>query len=66
MGSVVIQCPTTGRTIPTGIEAEGATFACSPVFFADTYCPECNANHRWFARDAWVEEASSETAAKAA
>jgi hypothetical protein len=56
MGSVVIQCPATGRAIPTGIEADRLKFSCSPVFFADTYCRHCSASHRWFARDAWVEE----------
>jgi len=56
MGSVVIQCPATGRTIATGIEADRLKFSCSPVFFADAYCPDCNASHRWFARDAWVED----------
>ena len=66
MGAVMIQCPATGQPIPTGIEAEGRTFACSPVFFSDTYCPVCNANHRWFARDAWVEERPSAAPAKAA
>ena len=66
MGRVMIQCPATGSTISTGIEAEGRTFACSPVFFADTYCGICDANHRWFARDAWVEERQSEPRAKAA
>jgi hypothetical protein len=66
MGFVVIHCPATGRTIPTGITADRLKFACSPVFFADAYCPMCNANHRWFARDAWVEEQSSERVAEAA
>jgi len=66
MGTVMIQCPATGRTISTGIAADGNTFACSPVFFADTYCPMCEADHRWFARDAWVEEGGSKAAARAA
>src|SRR5215813_6484316 len=66
MGSVVIQCPATGRTIPTGIEADRLKFSCSPVFFADAYCPHCNSSHRWFARDAWVEERSSRSIAEAA
>ena len=66
MGFVVIRCPATGHTIPTGITADRLNFACSPVFFADAYCPMCNANHRWFARDAWVEEQSSERVAEAA
>ncbi len=56
MGIVVIRCPATGGTISTGIEADGKTFACSPVFIADTYCAVCDTHHRWFARDAWVEE----------
>jgi hypothetical protein len=56
MGTVMITCPATGRAIPTGIRTERSEFACTPVFFADTYCPICDANHRWFARDGWVEE----------
>jgi hypothetical protein len=66
MGSVVIQCPATGRTVPTGIEADRLKFSCSPVFFADAYCPHCNASHRWFARDAWVEEPRARSLAEAA
>jgi hypothetical protein len=56
MGTVMINCPATGRAIPTGIKTERSEFACTPVFFADAYCPICDADHRWFARDAWVEE----------
>src|SRR5688572_21649681 len=56
MGTVVIRCPATGITLPTGIRADRLKFACSPVFFADTYCPACETEHRWFAREAWVEE----------
>jgi len=28
------------------------------VFFARTYCSICQANHEWFAKDAWVHEPS--------
>jgi hypothetical protein len=56
MGAVMINCPATGRAIPTGIATERSQFACTPVFFADTYCPYCESDHRWFARDAWVDE----------
>jgi hypothetical protein len=34
-------------------------FACSPVFFADAYCPACDTSHRWFAREAWIEDQNS-------
>lgn len=56
MGTVMIRCPATGAKIATGIETDRSKFACSPVFFADAYCPVCDTSHRWFAREAWVEE----------
>ena len=62
MGTVMIRCPATEATISTGIEADRVKFACSPVFFADAYCPACDAMHRWFAREAWVEEQRSNVA----
>ena len=65
MGTVMIRCPATGGTISTGIAADRVKFACSPVFFADAYCPACDAMHRWFAREAWVEETRSQVAAAA-
>ena len=42
------------------MKAEHETFACSPVFFADAYCPLCDATHRFFARDAGVVDARPE------
>ena len=62
MGTVMIRCPDTGAKISTGIEADRVKFSCSPVFFADAYCPGCDAMHRWFAREAWVEEPHSDIA----
>ena len=56
MGTVMIRCPRTGREIATGFLSDRSQFACTPVFFADTYCPVCDTQHRWFARDAWVSE----------
>jgi hypothetical protein len=56
VGVVMIKCPQTGRAIPTDMKADREQFRCSTVFFARTYCPICQANHQWFARDAWVHE----------
>jgi hypothetical protein len=56
MGVVMIQCPRTGREIPTGIRMKRAEFERAPVFFARAYCPVCEREHEWFARDAWVRE----------
>ncbi|OKO77607.1 hypothetical protein [Bradyrhizobium sp. AS23.2] len=58
MGMVMIKCPQTGRAIPTGIETDRESFRRLPVFFGHTRCPNCNANHDWFAREAWVDEPS--------
>lgn len=56
MGMVMIKCPQTGRAIPTGIETDRESFRRMPVFFGHTRCAICNANHDWFAREAWVDE----------
>lgn len=34
MGMVMIKCPETGSSIPTGIETDRERFRCSAVFFA--------------------------------
>jgi len=57
MGTVMIKCPGTGRDIPTGMRADRLSFSAMPVFFARVLCPLCNAEHEWFAREAWVCEA---------
>ncbi len=60
MGAVMVRCPQTGHSIPTGYEADPARFREMPVFFAITYCPICRAEHQWFAGDAWVREQPSD------
>lgn len=59
MGRVMIRCPVTRRAIATGIETDAARFNSTPAFFALAYCPFCRTSHRWFARDAWVCDATS-------
>jgi hypothetical protein len=56
MGTVMIKCPDTGRSIPTGIVADPESFSATPVFFAKVYCPLCRTEHEWFAKEAWVCE----------
>jgi hypothetical protein len=65
MGAVMIKCPATGMAIPTGLSADGQSFARTPVFFARARCPLCHIEHEWFARDAWVQEAVLERAGSA-
>jgi ribosomal protein S27E len=56
MGIVMVKCPDTGHEIATGIVADRASFASTPVFFARVYCPACRTEHEWFAQEAWVRE----------
>ena len=56
MGMIMVKCPQTGRAIPTGITIDRESFQRSPVFFKRTHCPICDADHAWFAREAWVDE----------
>lgn len=54
MGAVMIKCPNTGQAISTGMRADEASFASTPVFFSRTLCPICRTLHEWFAKEAWV------------
>lgn len=56
MGFVMIRCPATGRAISTGIAIDRRSFAATPVFYSQTFCPLCRAEHQWFAKEAWVQE----------
>ena len=59
MGNLMIKCPRTGEEIYTGMTAERTSFAVTPVFFGVAFCAACGGTHDWFARDAWVQDASS-------
>jgi hypothetical protein len=63
MGTVMVKCPDTGRDISTGIVADRESFNATPVFFARVYCPLCQAEHEWFAKEAWVCDSESQWAA---
>jgi hypothetical protein len=64
MGSIMINCPATGRAISTGMRADRSTFSRTPVFIARAFCPLCRADHEWFAKDAWVQEVQVEALAE--
>jgi hypothetical protein len=51
MAPVLISCPTTGRLVPTGVEADGEDEldADGHVLLA---CPDCGGNHQWGLTDA--------------
>jgi len=56
MAVLLIECPRTYRPISTGIEIEGAeTLARLPDVLSHLKCPECDLEHVWWTREAWLE-----------
>jgi hypothetical protein len=52
MGTVMIDCPDTGRAVSTGIEM--LSIEPLPMVTATTVCPVCGRLHRWTKDDAWL------------
>jgi len=47
MPQITIECPETGREIPTGIDAPVEFFAHSQARDNETHCPHCDRPHAW-------------------
>ncbi len=55
MSSVMIRCPTTGRSVPTGIETEPSVFRRLPGTASRMLCPACGQQHAWTVEVAWLD-----------
>jgi hypothetical protein len=56
MNMVMIQCPRTGRPIPTGIKTDKHSFNQLPEDIRSrARCPLCGQDHGWRKKDAWFE-----------
>ena len=54
MGILMIECPSTGREISTGIEMLNVDQL--PAVKATTVCSACGRVHEWTKHDAWLAE----------
>ena len=54
MGILMINCPSTGRAVSTGIEMSGVDQL--PSVIAKTECSACGRVHEWTKDDAWLAE----------
>jgi hypothetical protein len=54
MGVLMIQCPSTGREVSTGIEMIDVEQL--PAVKATTVCPACGRVHEWTKHDAWLAD----------
>jgi hypothetical protein len=54
MATIMIDCPSTGRAVSTGIET--LSIEPLPTVIAMTQCPVCGRVHKWTKNDAWLAE----------
>jgi len=57
---VLIQCPVTGRAVPTGIRADPATWSTRPIGLNKMSCPDCKQVHAWSKKDATLDSPTLE------
>ena len=55
MGRVMIDCPTTGKPIFTGVNLPKAVLDSSTMPDNTVRCPHCEQPHKWNKKDAYIE-----------
>jgi len=55
MGTILFECPMTGRPVSTGIETEPISFCRLSKTWLDLYCPLCG---RFHGAKIWLQETS--------
>jgi endogenous inhibitor of DNA gyrase (YacG/DUF329 family) len=57
MAQIMIDCPTTGKAVSTGMAADKACWAKLPDAWMGTAfrCPACDTMHTWNRSDAYLE-----------
>jgi hypothetical protein len=58
MGMIMIKCPQTGASIPTGVAMNKARFQAASLSANEVVCSACGGMHFWSKKDAWVSEGS--------
>ena len=52
---ILVHCPVTGESVPTGLDTETVVFASLPIVVMPFECPSCRQTHYWKPGDAWVD-----------
>jgi transposase-like protein len=58
MATLLIKCPTSGKSVPTGFGMDPVSFAepTNQLFGNSFRCPACGKIHTWDKKDAFLEE----------
>ncbi len=57
---VMITCPVTQLTLPTGVQLSEDVFATALFVNVKAICPHCEGEHRWNKADAFLQEVKRE------
>jgi hypothetical protein len=57
MSSIMIACPKTGASVPTGIETDRISWPRLPNVASTVVCRRCGETHLWSCEQAWLAEA---------
>jgi hypothetical protein len=51
----MLRCPVTGRAMPTGVEADPATYESLGLENNSTVCPHCGETHLWSKKNVYFD-----------
>jgi hypothetical protein len=57
MASIMICCPNTGKSVPTGIETDRLSWPKLPSVVSTVVCCRCGEIHLWSRERAWLADA---------
>jgi hypothetical protein len=60
MGDILVKCPHTLKSVPTGLKAEWVVLGSLPPVAIPFPCTACGQIHKWKREDAWIGHASQE------
>jgi len=60
MSDILVRCPQTGASVPTGLKAEWVLLNSLPPVAVPFLCTACGQIHTWKRSDAWIGDAPQE------
>jgi hypothetical protein len=57
MSDILVRCPQTGTSVPTGLKAEWVMLNSLPPVAVPFLCTACGQIHTWKRSDAWIGDA---------
>jgi len=58
MADILVQCPSTGAAISTGLRTEWVVLSSLPRIAIPLRCPVCGQTHKWNPQQAWAGSAA--------